>query len=56
MVRRDDSAFELVGKKALAEVFRSGEILEIYGKWFDPLGVPPSPLLQAAFLLGGLPE
>lgn len=56
MVRRDDSAFELVGKKALANVFRSGEINEIYAKWFDPLGVPADPLLQAAFRLGGLPE
>ena len=56
MVGRDDSAFELVGKKALAAVFRSGEIDEIYGKWFDPLGVPADPLLSAAFRLGGLPE
>ncbi|MDW3222102.1 MAG: amino acid ABC transporter substrate-binding protein [Paracoccaceae bacterium] len=56
MVRRDDSAFELVGKKAIAEVFRSGEINAIYSKWFDPLGVPADPLLQAAFLLGALPE
>lgn len=56
MVRRDDSAFELVGKKALAEVFRSGEIDAIYAKWFDPLGVPADPLLKAAFKLGALPE
>jgi glutamate/aspartate transport system substrate-binding protein len=56
MVRRDDSAFELIGKKALAEVFRSGEIDAIYAKWFDPLGVPADPLLQAAFKLGALPE
>lgn len=56
MVRRDDSAFELVGKKALAEVFRSGEIDAIYAKWFDPLGVPADPLLKAAFQLGALPE
>ncbi len=56
MVRRDDSAFELVGKKALAEVFRSGEINAIYAKWFDPLGVPADPLLKAAFQLGALPE
>lgn len=56
MVRRDDSAFELVGKKAIAQVFRSGEIDAIYSKWFDPLGVPADPLLQAAFLLGALPE
>ncbi len=56
MVRRDDSAFELVGKKALAEVFRSGEINAIYSKWFDPIGVPADPLLKAAFQLGALPE
>lgn len=56
MVRRDDSAFELVGKTALANVFRSGEIDEIYAKWFDPLGVPADPLLKAAFQLGALPE
>ena len=56
MVRRDDSAFELVGKKALGAVFRSGEINAIYAKWFDPLGVPADPLLLAAFQLGALPE
>jgi len=56
MVRRDDSAFELVGKKALAEVMRSGEILDIYSKWFDPIGVPADDLLKAAFKIGGLPE
>lgn len=56
MVRRDDSAFELVGKKAIGAVFRSGEIDAIYAKWFDPLGVPADPLLKAAFKLGALPE
>lgn len=56
MVRRDDSAFELIGKKALADVFRSGEIDAIYSKWFDPLGVPADDLLKAAFKLGGLPQ
>ena len=56
MVRRNDSAFELVGKRALAAVFRSGDIDAIYAKWFEPLGVPADPLLQAAFKLGGLPE
>lgn len=56
MVRRDDSAFELVGKKAMADVFKSGEIIEIYNKWFEPLNVPASPLLLAAFRLGALPN
>ena len=56
MVRRDDSAFELVGKKALAALFRSGEIDAIYAKWFDPLGVPQTDLLRAAFQVSALPE
>lgn len=56
MVRRNDSEFELVGKKAMASVMRSGEILDIYSKWFDPLGVPADDLLKAAFKIGGLPE
>lgn len=56
MVRRDDSAFELVGKKALAEVFRSGEIDAIYDKWFGPMNVGQGDLLKAAFKLQALPE
>ena len=56
MVRRNDSSFELVGKAALAEVFRSGEIMDIYDKWFEPLGVPATPLLVASFALNALPE
>ena len=56
MVRRDDSAFELVGKKAIASVMRSGEILDIYSKWFDPLGVAADDTLKTAFMIGGLPE
>ncbi len=56
MVRRDDSAFELVGKKALAEVFRSGEIDAIYDKWFGPMGVQQTDLLKAAFQINALPN
>lgn len=56
MVRRDDSAFELIGKKAMAEVFRSGEINDIYKKWFGPLGVDQTDLLKAAFQINALPN
>ncbi|MGS4946263.1 amino acid ABC transporter substrate-binding protein [Meridianimarinicoccus sp. RP-17] len=56
MVPRNESDFELVGKRALAEVFRSGEIDAIYEKWFGPLGVEQSELLQAAFRLNALPQ
>lgn len=56
MVRRDDSAFELIGKKALADVFRSGEINDIYDTWFGPLGVEQTDLLKAAFQINALPK
>lgn len=56
MVPRNDSAFELVGRAALAEVFRSGEIDEIYAKWFDDMGVEKTDLLDAAFEIQAYPE
>lgn len=56
MMRRDDSTFHLLVNKTLADLFRSGEIMKLYSKWFDPVGVPVSPLLKAAFELQALPE
>lgn len=56
MMRRDDSAFRLVVNAALAAVYRSGEINRIYAKWFEPIGVPLSPIMKAGFELQALPE
>jgi glutamate/aspartate transport system substrate-binding protein len=62
MVRRDDSAFQLLGTRVLADLFRSGEIADIYAKWFMPfptsenVSEPPTPLLHAAWRLNALPE
>jgi glutamate/aspartate transport system substrate-binding protein len=56
MLRRGDPDFRLVVNKALARLFRSGEIAKIYAKWFDPISVPMSPLLKAAFELQAIPE
>jgi len=56
MLRRNDSAFELVGKGTLADLFRSGEIETIYNKWFEPLGVELTPLLETAFRIQAFPE
>lgn len=56
MVPRNDSAFELAGKQALAALFRSGEIDAIYEKWFGPMGVEQTDLLKAAFQIQALPE
>ncbi|WP_372423904.1 amino acid ABC transporter substrate-binding protein [Salinarimonas chemoclinalis] len=62
MVRRDDSAFQLLGTKVLADLFRTGEIEEIYAEWFQPfptndaVSEPPTDLLRAAWRLNALPE
>ena len=56
MVPRNDSDFRLVVNRTLSELFRSGEILTLYQKWFDPLGVPTTGLLEAAFAIQALPE
>lgn len=56
MLRRGDPDFRLAVDKALARVFRSGEIAKIYAKWFDPISVPMSPLLKAGFELQAVPE
>ncbi len=55
MLRRDDPAFRLAVNRTLASLYRSGEIAPIYDKWFAALG-RPSTLLQAMYLLYGLPE
>jgi glutamate/aspartate transport system substrate-binding protein len=55
MVPRDDSAFRLVANTTLSDLFRSGEINDIYAKWFDPLGVPQTDLLKATFEMQALP-
>jgi hypothetical protein len=39
----------------LSGIYRSGEIEQIYERWFGALGLPSS-LLQAMYLLNGLPE
>ncbi len=55
MVRRNDGAFRLAVNRALAALYRSGEVLSIYDHWFGGLG-KPSAAIQAMYLLNGLPE
>jgi glutamate/aspartate transport system substrate-binding protein len=56
MIRRDESAFRLVANKTLAQLFRSGEIKEIYKRWFDQINMPLQPLLETAFEIQAFPE
>ena len=55
MVRRNDAAFRLAVNRALAALYRSGEILDVYDHWFGAFG-KPSTAMQAMYLLNGLPE
>jgi ABC-type amino acid transport substrate-binding protein len=55
MVRRNDAAFRLAVNRALAELYRSGEVAAVYDRWFGAFG-KPSQAIQAMYLLNGLPE
>ena len=55
MVRRNDGAFRLAVNRALAGIYRSGDINSIYEKWFGAFG-KPTPAIQAMYMLNGLPE
>jgi glutamate/aspartate transport system substrate-binding protein len=55
MIRRGDTAFRVEVNRALASLYRSGEIVPIYEKWFGPFA-QSSPLVQAVYLLQSLPE
>ncbi len=52
---RGDPAFRLAVNRALAQVYRGQELVDVFGKWFGGLG-KPSVLLEAMFFLGAFPE
>ena len=55
MVRRNDAAFRLAVNRALAGLYRSGDVAAVYDRWFGVFG-KPSQAIQAMYLLNGLPE
>jgi ABC-type amino acid transport substrate-binding protein len=56
VVRRNDADFRLVADRALAGLYRSGQIEQIFNRWFGQVGVRPSPVLSAMYVLQALPE
>ena len=52
---RGDWQMRLAVNTALAQIYRSGAVGEIFGRWFGGLG-RPGPLTEAMFLFGALPE
>lgn len=56
MLPRGDADFRLAVNRALSALFRSGEIEDIYDRWFFGMRLPASDLLLAAFVVQALPE
>jgi len=54
-MRRDDPDFRLAVNRALAGIYRSGDIDGIFQHWLGALGIP-GPLLHSMFYLNALPE
>jgi glutamate/aspartate transport system substrate-binding protein len=52
---RGDADFRLAVNAGLAQLYGSGEIQEIFGRWFGGLG-DPGPVVRAVYLLGAIPE
>jgi glutamate/aspartate transport system substrate-binding protein len=55
MLRRGDNAFQAEVNRALSQLYRSGQIVPIYERWFGPFS-SASPLVQALYLLHSWPE
>jgi ABC-type amino acid transport substrate-binding protein len=55
MLRRGDADFRLAVNRGLARLYRSGEIIQVYERWFGSFE-RTSNLLQAMYLLHSMPD
>jgi len=56
MVRRNDGDFRLVVNRALVQLFRAGEQVNLYRTWISGTGVDPSPMLVAMYQVQALSD
>ena len=52
---RGESALRIEVNSALARIYRSNAIIDIYGRWFASLGKPPA-MLRVMYTLGAIPD
>jgi len=52
---RGDAGFRLAVNTGLAQLYSSGQVVEIFRRWFEAFGQVP-PIIQAAYILGSIPE
>ena len=55
-VRRGDVDFQLVSDRALSQLNRTGQIVEIYRKWFGRIAEKPPIALRTLYQLNATPE
>jgi glutamate/aspartate transport system substrate-binding protein len=53
---RGDWALRLAVNSGLAQAYRSGQIIGVFKKWFEPVGLQPGLLLGAVYTLGSLSD
>ncbi len=56
VVRRNDADFRLVANRAIAQLYRSEQHIEIFHKWIGRFGIHPPPILVTMYQLNTLPE
>jgi glutamate/aspartate transport system substrate-binding protein len=52
---RGDDNFRLAVNAGLAQIYRTGAIVEIFNRWFGAIG-KPGIMLEACFIFGAIPE
>jgi ABC-type amino acid transport substrate-binding protein len=55
-VARNDADFRLVADRALSQLYRGGQIAEIYNRWFGRFAKEPPAALKALYQLHATPE
>jgi len=55
-IRRNDADFRLVVNRAIAQLYHSDQIGDIYYKWIGRIGINVPPILAAMYQLNALPE
>jgi len=52
---RNEASLRLAVNTALAQLYSSGEVVEIFNRWFGGLG-SPSMLVRAVYVFGSIPD
>lgn len=56
MFRRGQPDFRVSVTRALAEVYRSPQLGDLFSRWFAAFGGKPAPILEMMYILNGLPD